>query len=215
MRHRTVLVVVVASLAVSAPAAMAGGPFDQIVAVGAGGRSATLRLAPSGPRSEDSLGGVGVSAPKGGYVRVYTLIGGLPGVPGRYYPARRVLCMAWSERPTGCQRLVAAGHRLLAPLDRLPRLRGAPTVLVRVHPDSGVVRTLNVHLGIELALARPPLQTSGEPSSHALVLSLTWRGPAAQARPARILLDRRGVWSAGRLYPTPPGVWSYVADNQP
>src|SRR5689334_10108608 len=216
--HWTLSVICVAVLAVTAgapPAAQAGGPFERVIGVGAGGHWIGLRLAPSGSRSEDALTGPRVGAPRLRYVRLYTLVGGLPGIPGRYYPAAGVLCLSWAEAPSNCQRLMPAGRRLLRPLGRLPRLAGQPTRLVRVVPGTGVLRTLNVHLGIELALERPSVTGVRQKDADALLVTLVWHGPQADRRPRHVLLDHRGVWAAGRLYPTPPGVWPYIVANAP
>ena len=197
------------------PPGYAGGPFEQIVGVGAAGQWTRLKLAPSGPRSEDSLSGHSTRASGVGYVRIYTLIGRLPGLPGRYYPATGVLCLSWREPPSNCQQLQPGGRRLLAPLARLARFRRAPTRLVRVMPAVGALRTTNVHLGLELALARRPVPRAQTPRPGALTLTLIWRGPAADQRPRRVLLDARGVWASGHLYPAPGGVWPYIAANAP
>ena len=61
------LTVILAAILV-APAARAGGSFERIVAVGAGGGSSTIELAASGPRSESALSGTPVNAPAGGYI---------------------------------------------------------------------------------------------------------------------------------------------------
>ena len=77
------------------------GPFEQIVGVGTAGQWTQIQLTPSGPRSEDSLSGRRTHTSDTGYVRIYSLIGGLPGIPGRYYPQTGVLCLSWSEPPSG------------------------------------------------------------------------------------------------------------------
>jgi hypothetical protein len=195
------------------PPGYAGGPFEQIVGVGAAGQWTRLKLAPRGPRSEDTLSGRSTRASGVGYVGVYTLIGGLPGIPGRFYPATGVLCLSWGELPSNCQQLQSGGRRLLAPLSRLARFHRAPTQLVGVKPAAGVLRTRNVHLGLQLALARRPVPRSQPPPPGALALTLIWHGPDAAQRPRRALLDARGIWASGHLYPAPRGVWPYIAAN--
>jgi hypothetical protein len=210
------LVAIALVAAMAAPATgYAGGPFEQIVGIGARAQSTQLKLAPSGTRSEDSLRGRRTHAPGVGYVRIYTLIGGLPGIPGRYYPTTGVLCLSWNEQPANCTKLESPGRRLLAPLARLSRLHRPPTRLVGVTPATGVLRTANVHLGLELALARHPSANAQPPSPGALALTLNWRGPDANQRPEHVRLDARGVWAQGHLYPTPHGVWAYIAGNAP
>jgi hypothetical protein len=123
------LVAIALVAAMAAPATgHAGGPFEQIVGIGARAQSTQLKLAASGTRSEDSLRGRRTHAPGVGYVRIYTLIGGLPGIPGRYYPMTGVLCLSWNEQPSNCAKLESPGRRLLAPLARLSRLHRPPTL---------------------------------------------------------------------------------------
>src|SRR4051794_30799598 len=169
----TVVCFVVLALSAVPSTARAGGPFERVVGVGAGGHWIGLHLDPSGPRSENVLTGSRVGAPPLRYVRLYTLIGGLPGIPGRYYPAAGVLCLSWARTPPSCLSLVTAGRRLLRPLARLPRLAGPPTTLVRVVPGTGVLRTLNVHLGVELAFERPPAAGVRQQSGNAIRLALS------------------------------------------
>jgi hypothetical protein len=210
------LVAVTLMAAMAAPTVgRAGGPFEQIIGVGARARSTQLSLAPSGPRSEDSLRGRRTHASGVGYVGIYTLVGGLPGIPGRYYPTTGVLCLSWSEAPSNCEQLESPGRRLLAPLARLARLHRPPTRLVGVAPAAGALRTTNVHLGLELALARHPSPNAQPARPDALALTLTWRGPDANQRPEHVRLDARGVWARGHLYPAPRGVWAYIAANGP
>jgi hypothetical protein len=197
-------------LLTAAPAA-AGGSFDTVVGVGDSGHWRAIALARNGPRSDASLAGHRASVPSGGYVRVFLLIGGLPGIPGRYYPGVGTLCLSWREPPRHCNRLTFAGRTLLAPLALLPLRRGMPTVAARVRPFAGVLNTANVRVALELALERHPrparVPVRGRP------IEVVWRGPAAKARPRRLLMGPRGVYVGGQLYQLPPGVWSYVAAN--
>jgi hypothetical protein len=204
-----------AAASVAPAVAYAGGPFEQIIGVGARAHSTQVNLSPSGSRSEDSLVGTRAPTPSVGYVLVYPLLGGLPGIPGQYYPAVGVLCLSWSETPSNCVRLGSQGRRLLAPLTQLPRLHGSQTRLVGVTPGVGALRTANVHLALALALTRHPSLGARPSRPGALALTLTWRGPEARHRPTMVQLDARGVWARGHLYPTPRGLWAYIAANAP
>src|SRR6266581_1072982 len=75
----------------SASRGVTGGSFERVVGVGARGASAVIKLNQTGSRSDSNLGGAAVAVPAGGYVRVYPFIGGLPAIPGRFYPVEHVL----------------------------------------------------------------------------------------------------------------------------
>jgi hypothetical protein len=126
-RQRALIAAIATAAFISVPGAVAGGPFARIVGVGAKGAWAAIKLNPTGPRSDSVLGGRAVAVSSGGYVRIYPLIGGLPGIPGRFYPSAHVLCLYWNEPVSNCSRLSVAGVALLAPLAGLPLLHEAPT----------------------------------------------------------------------------------------
>lgn len=197
--------------------AAAGGPFVRLIGVGANGAWRELRLAPSGPRSEASLfsGGQKVPLPRTGYVRLFPFGPGLPGIPGRYFPAERALCWSWRQPDRDCRRASQGAVRLLEPFAKLPRMRQAPTVLVRLRYRGRLVRPAlaNLLVGLELAFERPGRPAARVPGS-ALRFAGRWRGPAAGTRPQRFALGPAGVYSGGRLYPLDRGVWSYADANR-
>lgn len=154
---RGVVIAAVATLAlVPIRNALAGGSFERIVGVGANGASASVKLAQSGPGSEASLQGPAVAVPRGGYVRLYPFIGGLPAIPGRYYPATRVICLYWHEPASNCARIGVDGARLLVPVAKLPLRHKQPTAPVAVRYRSRLLRYAdgNIFAAIELALER-------------------------------------------------------------
>jgi hypothetical protein len=214
--RRLLLGLVIALAFLSVPAATAGGPFQQIVGVGADGTSHVISLQPTGARSEAVLRGRAVAVPGGGYVRVYPSIGGLPGDPGRYYPASRVLCLYWREPHSGCFRLGTAGVRLLAPLAQLPLRRLAPTAPVEVRYRSRPLRYANgnIFAALELALERTPVRRSAPPP-NAVRLAVSWRGPFASRMPRALSLTPIGVYTSHKLYALPRGPWCYLAGNLP
>lgn len=201
-----------------APAAQAGGPFERIVAVGAGGGSSTIELSPSGPRSEAALSGVAVNAPAGGYVRLYSFIGPLPAEPGRFYPASHVTCITWKSAPLGCVRLGNAGLRLLEPAGRLPLRHDGLTAPISVSFAGHVLPYANgnIFAAFELAFELPPA-AAVQPvrSDDAVPLSVVWRGPAAHSRPQALLLTPTGIVANGVLRPLGRGIWCYLSVNIP
>jgi hypothetical protein len=215
MRSGIALALGMAVLVLAAPA-HAGGAFESIVGVGAGGRSVEITLQQTGPRSEASLTGREVSVPSGGYVRVYPFIGGLPAIPGRFYARERVLCLYWREPVSNCVELTAAGSHLLAPIMRLPLRTGEPTRPTRVSFQSRILRYAdgNIFAALELAFERSPRSVAPAVADGAMI-SVAWKGPDAAIRPTRLLLDPHGVSQSGRLFPLPRGVWCYLTANLP
>jgi hypothetical protein len=213
--RRHVLMAAIATVAfVSAPDALAGGPFERIVGVGANGAWAAIKLNPTGPRSDSVLGGRHVTVPSGGYVRIYPLIGGLPGIPGRFYPAVHVLCLYWNEPVSNCSRLSAAGTELFSSLARLPLRYEAPTAPVAVRYRSRLLRYAdgNIFAALELALERPGIARSSVPRD-AIALAVTWRGPNVAQRPGQLYLTPIGVYTPTRLFSLQRGPWCYLAGN--
>lgn len=198
---------------VLAGAAGAGGSFERVVGVGAGGAWTQVRLV---PRSDAALAGPSVPVPREGFVRVYPFVGSLPAIPGRYYPGPHVLCLSWHEPPAGCVRLAAAGARLLAPFARLPRRTAAPTVVTSVRFRTLLLRYAdgNVFAALELALERPARPAASAPA-YGVRLSVTWRGPERAAMPSTLLLAPAGVYVRRAIFPLPHGVWCFLAGNLP
>jgi hypothetical protein len=196
--------------------ALAGGSFDRIVGVGANGASVSVKLDQSGPGSEASLQGSAVAVPRGGYVRLYPFIGGLPAIPGRYYPATQAVCLYWHEPASNCAHIGVDGARLLAPFARLPRRHNQPTVPVAVRYRSRLLRYAdgNIFAAIELALERPSLSRSAAPTD-AVPLTVIWRGPNVTQRPRKLFLTPGGVFVSHRLFALSRGPWCYLAVNLP
>jgi hypothetical protein len=213
-RQRPLTAVIATAAFVSVPGAVAGGPFARIVGVGANGAWDAIKLDQTGPRSDSALGGKAIAVPSGGYVRVYPLIGGLPGIPGRFYPAAHVLCLYWREPVSSCSRLGGAGNSVLAPFAALPLRHGAPTSPVAVRYRSRVLRYAdgNIFAALELALERHALRRSSTPR-NAIALTVTWRGPDAAHRPRKLFLTPVGAYTSKRLFPLQRGPWCYLAGN--
>jgi hypothetical protein len=203
----------------AAPTASAGGPFARLIGVGRTGVSIEITLQPSGIRSDASLfiGGPRVAAQTSGYVRLFPLIGGLPGVPGRYYPAAQTLCWSWHQPDRDCHRANATARQLLAPLAVLPRWPVAPTVLDKLDYRGRRVRPAlgNLLVALELAFDRRPVRaTAAGPGAGAFAFVGRWHGPAARLRPRRFTLGPRGVYSGGLLYGLDRGVWAFADANR-
>ncbi|MEJ7792369.1 MAG: hypothetical protein WKF65_10410 [Gaiellaceae bacterium] len=116
----------------------------------------------------------------GGYVRLFPTIGGLPGIPGRYYPAEPVLCWSWRQPDRDCWRASSNAVQLLAPLASLPRWQQPPSVLAELRYRGLRVRPAlaNLHVALELAFDRDGTAAASVPAG-ALRFTGRWRGPAA------------------------------------
>jgi hypothetical protein len=216
MARRLPVTVLVALALVSVPSASAGGAFERIVGVGANGASLAISLNQIGARSDAALSGTAVAVPRGGYVRVFPFIGGLPAIPGRYYAASHVLCLYWHEPVSNCSRLTANGVTLLSPFVSLPLRHLAPTAPIAVRYRSRLLRYANgnIFAALELALERPALIRSATPP-EAIKLGVTWRGPRASRLPRSLFLTPTGVYTSRRLFPLQRSPWCYLAENLP
>lgn len=198
--------------------ASAGGPFARLIGVGSSGDSLEITLQRSGARSDASLfsGGPPLAVPSGGYVRLFPLIGGLPGVPGRYYPAAQALCWSWQQPARDCQQADATARRLLAPLRTLRPWQAPPTVLTGLDYRGRRVRPAlaNLLVALELAFDRRPVRATGSPGTAAFSFVGRWQGPQARLRPRRFTLGPQGVYSGGLLYRLDPGVWAFANANR-
>lgn len=156
-----------------------------------------------------------VALPRGGYVRLFPTIGGLPGIPGRYYPAERVLCWSWRQPDRDCRRANATSGRLLVPLAGLPRWRQEPTVVAELRYGGRRIRPAleNLLVGLELALERRGVPAAKVPRD-ALRFTGRWHGPAAVARPRQFALGPAGVYAGALLYPLERGVWAFANANR-
>jgi hypothetical protein len=215
MPRRPLIGLLLALALVGVPTAAAGGPFDQIVGVGARGAWRAVRLEPTGSRSDAALSGTAAPAPQGGYVRVYPFVGYLPAVPGRYYPGSQVLCLYWREPVSNCSRLTSTGKALLSPFASLPLREVPPTQPIAVRYGPHLLRYAdgNIFAALELALERPSVASSEPPNG--IGLAVTWHGPRASLRPPKLSLTPSGVYSSHRLFRLTRGPWCYLAGNLP
>jgi hypothetical protein len=216
MPRQLPITLLIALSLISVPGAAAGGAFERIVGVGANGAWRAISLNQAGDRSDAALSGTAVAVPRGGYVRVFPLIGGLPAIPGRYYPASHVVCLYWHEPVSNCSRLTAAGTTLLSSFVSLPLRHLTPTVPVAVRYHSRLLRYANgnIFAALELALERPPLAQTATPPD-AIRLRVSWRGPKAFHLPTNLFLTPTGVYTSRRLFPLQRGPWCYLAQNLP
>jgi hypothetical protein len=216
MPRRLLITALAAVALVSVPGAAAGGAFERMVGIGTDGVWRAISLNQTGARSEDALSGTAAAIPRGGYVRVYPFIGGLPAIPGRYYPASHVVCLYRHEPVSNCSRLTAAGTTLLSSFVSLPLRQLTPTVPVAVRYHSRLLRYANgnIFAALELALERPPLARTATPPD-AIRLRVSWRGPKAFRLPTNLFLTPSGVYTSRRLFPLQRGPWCYLAQNLP
>jgi hypothetical protein len=206
------LLPIVALLAFAA-SAQAGGAPERIIAVGGNGHWASI---PLGQNEGDALDALGPSVPRPstGFVRVYPLIGELPGLPGRFYPSAGTFC--WDRpgalgRPGSCHRTGPKTVRVLRSTSRLSPLH-ATTNVVRM-TQCGVDKGLtNVAVGIELAFERGLSRPTRFPV-HAFQLEVTWLGPEANQRPRIVFVTPAGIFARGRTYRAPRGVWEFAQAN--
>jgi hypothetical protein len=203
-----------------------------MVLVGAQGRSAVVRPEEAGLL--DSFFDFGSTfnrpapakaQPRGGFVLVYLLgPGGLPGVPGRFYPRTRAGCFSWDTGRVGrpCYAVNRALLAALRPSRRLPLIAGAPTVLAELaRPDGSPVFAgseplawANATVAIEMAFGRWRVaRRLQERAKNCVALRGRWTGPDRSRRPTQFCLAPAGVWAAGRLYPLRRGVWEFVRVN--
>lgn len=204
-----------AAFVIASPAS-AGGSFEQIVGVGANGRSQTIQLRQTGLRSEAVLTGSKTGVPRGGFVRLYPMIGELPADPGRFYPVAHVLCLYWSEPASNCRHLGAAGIRLLLPFAKLPLRYREPTAPVEVRYRNRRLRYANgnIYAALELASERSATRRASPPP-HSIQLEVRWEGPQARRRPSTVWLAPHGVYTPRRFSRLPLGSWCYLTFNLP
>jgi hypothetical protein len=175
--------------------------FTKLIVVGDRGGSIELAgsdLDPSHLSLRDDV------RPFGAFLLVYPLFDrGIPGRPGRYFPAAHVACFSWNRSvPGACGRVSRAAALRLARAGRLARFRETPTILDDLEL-AGVKRKLesNGAVAIELAFNRKSgWRTTARPSPCKRATAV-WAGPAAAKRPRTFCVAGRGLWSAGRLYP--------------
>jgi hypothetical protein len=143
--------------------------------------------------------------PRGGYVKIYPLgSGGMPAIPGRFYPATGALCFAWNQAvaPRSCGRL-GTPRQLVDASRRLALFLGGATVLAVLHPGG----TANLFAALELAFDRYRSARPARRPARCLRFTATWYSEEGTQRPATLCISRRSVYAGGRLYPTGPAVW--------
>ena len=191
----------------AAAAASAGGRPD--VAIGVGASHSSVQVPLSAHVGDMLYAGVRAVPPRGGFVRIFPIFGGIPGVSGQFFPATGILCF---EGPrTTCRRLPADARAALKPFGRLPLRRLAPTRAVRLTVGSKRIDLPNLRTAIELAVER-----GGHPASRpggGRRLDVSWRGPAAGARPNSFRLRGEMLYARGLRYALSPSAARYLRDN--
>jgi hypothetical protein len=145
------------------------------------------------------------AVPRGGFVKVYPLgLGGMPAIPGRFYPATGALCFAWNQAlaPRSCARRGVA-VRLSAAARRLRLFHGRPTALRWLDPGG----TPNLFAAVELAFDRYQSADAAPRPRRCRRFTARWHGPGAFRRPTEFCVSRQGVHARGRLYPGTRALW--------
>jgi hypothetical protein len=190
--------------------------FVSLVVVGADGRSVELR---SSPAVIDQLFAPSARAViAGGYVRLYPLgATGHVGIPGRFYPAARAVCLAWDQSlpPRDCR--LAEGP-LLALLERaealLPFRGAAPSTIAQAEsPSVPSVVANQLRVAFELAFDRSRLARRTGPTTSCRRFVVRWRGPHSSSRPRSFCLSPEGVRTGRLLYPLGPEPWRLASTN--
>lgn len=197
--------------------------FRTIALVGADGNSLSIAATPSlidsffdaaSPHNGGTL--PPRASPSGGYVALYVLtLGGVPGIPGRYYPKGGVACFSWDatiSRGT-CRRASRDLTLLLRPAAGLPRRTGSPTTIRRLSRTDRPVAVRNLFVAFEMAFAQTRLSRSASVPRTCIAFRATWRGPQAPLRPERFCLSTAGVHADGRLYPLGAGIFRLARLN--
>lgn len=203
-----------------------------MVLVGANGHSAVVRPSAAGVLDSFFDFGSGFNRPeppktepRGGYVLIYVLArGGLPGIPGRFYPRPRAGCFSWDTRRVGrpCYVVNRTLLAALAPSRRLPWISGRPTVLAQLvrpggsalFPGSEPAAWANATVALDMAFGRwRAARPLNRRPSGCITLRGRWSGPEGSRRPTRFCLGASGAWARGRLYPLGRGVWDFVRVN--
>jgi hypothetical protein len=214
MKMRAVLALLLLAAVVPSDAAAKG--VAVLVVVGADGRSskieaehAVLSVMLYHPASVYHVRPK-PAMPRGGYVKIYPLgAGGIPAIPGRFYPTTRALCFSWNQRvaPSSCGRLGPPSH-LLAASRGLTRFHGQSTVLTALRPGG----TVNLFAALQLAFDRYRASRPANRPQRCLPFVARWAGPRTAQRPSRICVFPHGVYARGRIYPTGRAIWRLALD---
>jgi hypothetical protein len=153
-----------------------------------------------------------VRAEAGGpYVQVYLLApGGLPGIPGRFYPRTRAACFSWNPARRGpCFQPPPQLLALLQASDELEPIKSAPTTIAALRRSdgrpffSGAGRRAWANLGValEMAFGRADAATPlKRKPSRCIEFSARWRGPQERRESARTRSRGRN-WCCPRCCP--------------
>jgi hypothetical protein len=202
MRVRAMSILAACAAATAATGtAHAGGAPSKVVVVGAGGRSRVVRVTTA--QGNALYTGRSRPAPHGGYLRIFPLFGGLPGIAGRFYPGAGVVCLDSPDAP--CRTAARSIRPPLRPAG-LPLLHSRPTRVVRLRSGRRRV-SATLATAVEMALDRRG-RAAGRPPGPVVTLLATWRGPGAASRPHRPELEPRGVYVSGRLHPHSSSIWA-------
>jgi hypothetical protein len=207
--HRVAAVIVVGALLLGG-AARAGGNPSQIVAVGAAHQTRVISI--TAAQGELLYQGTVASTPHAGYVRIYPIFFGLPGVPARFFPAAGVLCFD-PPPATKCRQLPATVRAAFGLLRQLPLRLGPVSRVQALYVGAKQLRLGNVRTAVELAFDR-----GGHPGASrggSVTLRIVWRGPGSSTLPRRAQLLPNALYASGLLYPLSPFVAAYVRRNLP
>jgi hypothetical protein len=201
------LLVLLALIVVASAHAGGAGP-QSVVGVGANHHARQIRLGST--VAALLYRGKPTTAPRTGYVRLYPIFFGLPGLPGRFFPATGALCF---DPPGGsCTTLPTRARQMLSPLDRLPLRIDSPTTVRALYHGRTRLRLPNFAVAIELAFERGGHRAALPGSTTPL--TLTWKGPDRDEMPAKVRIGRRrGLYSRGLLYPLSAGSVTYLRAN--
>ncbi len=212
---RTIMLMLLAALALSLPGSAQAKGFTRAVLVGSDGRWVEVRASES--VIDGLLSSRGSREPlRGRYLRLFFVgPGDFPANPARYYLEPECSALDWPRYEWWCGRISPALVRLLAPARALPRFDVRPTVLATISYHgrlTGWITTADaLRDPVEMALDR-----TGRPAPRpraCYAFSGRWRGPAAARRPRDFLLCPDGVYANGRLYPLRRGVWEWFRAN--
>jgi hypothetical protein len=186
---------------VATGSAHAGGSPSKVVIAGGAGQSRVVHLT-AGEGNALYAGG-SRTAPHGGYLRIFPLFGGMPGLAGRFYPGAGVVC--FDAPQASCHEAAPAIRRMLRSA-HLRSLRGRPARVVRLRSGPrSAVDTLAT--AVEMALDRRG-RAAAPPHGAIVNLLATWRGAHAASRPRRLELEPRGIYVSGRLHPLSRTIWT-------
>jgi hypothetical protein len=214
--RRSIVVLALAAAALAAAPPLAAKEFAGLVVVGADGSSVEHRPGPT--VIDDLFRGVTRARPRGGYLRLYPLgPSGHVGIPGRFYPRTRAVCLAWNQAapPRSCRR---AGPRLTRVFARgVPTRRFSgrgPTLARLTSPGVAAPVLAQLRVAVELAFDRHRRSHRSATPVDCVRFTATWRDETAAPRPGRFCLALDGVHAGGRVYPLGRAPYQLAAWNR-